>query len=46
MTHQSNIKLMRSQIKLFVYATKTPVDIKGYFETAVESGNRITLSWF
>ena len=45
-THQSNIKLMRSQIKLFAYATKTPLDIKGYFETAVESGNRITLARF
>ena len=44
-THQSNIKLMRNQIKLFAYATKTPLDIKGYFETAVESGNRITLAW-
>ena len=37
-THQSNIKLIRSQIKLFAYGTKTPLDIQCYFETAVESG--------
>ena len=27
-TGQSNIKLIRSKIKLFPYATKTPLDIK------------------
>ena len=45
-TRQSNIKLMKSKIKLFAYATKTPLDIKGYFETTVESDNKITFARF
>ena len=45
-TRQSNIQLMRSKIKFFAYATKTPLDIRGYFEAAVESGNKITLARF
>ena len=37
-------ELMKSKVKLFFYATKTPLDIKGYFETTVESGNKITFA--
>ena len=45
-TRQRNMKLMKSKIKLFGYATKIPLDITGYFEAAVESGNKITLARF
>ena len=37
---------MRSKVKLFAYATKAPLDIRGHFEAAVESGNKITLARF
>ena len=37
---------MRSKIKLFAYVTKTALNITGYFEAAVESGNKITLARF
>ncbi|CAB4044201.1 Hypothetical predicted protein, partial [Paramuricea clavata] len=37
---------MKSKIKLFAFATKTPLDIKGYFEASVESGTKITTAQF
>ena len=36
-TRQRNMKLMKSKINLFANAAKTPLDIRGYFEAAVES---------
>ena len=40
-TRNSSIKLMKSKIKLFAYAAKTPLDIEGYFETTVESAIKL-----
>ncbi|CAB4026423.1 PREDICTED: uncharacterized protein LOC107336737 [Paramuricea clavata] len=46
LTRQNNIHLMKSKIKLFAFATNTPLDIKGYFEASVESGTKITTAQF
>ena len=46
MTRKIHIPLMKSKIKLFNFATQTPLDIKGYFEAAVESGKKITTTRF
>ena len=46
LTRKSHIPLMKSKIKLFAFVTQTPLDIKGYFEAAVESCKKITTARF
>jgi hypothetical protein len=38
--------LKNSKIKLFAFATQTPLDIQGYFEAAIESGTKLTTARF
>ena len=46
LARQNNIHLMKRKRKLFAFATKTPLDIKRYFEASVESGKKITAAQF
>ncbi len=38
--------MKKSKIKLFAFATETPLDIQGYFDAAVESGTKLTTARF